>query len=71
VTHNPSMADRSAEIARLEAILNAGARSVTTDGQKVDYDLDAIRRRLAELRAEDDNTLPKRPRAASIRLTGF
>lgn len=65
------MADYSTEIARLEAILNAGAKSVTTDGQKVDYDFDAIRKRLAELRALDDNSLPKRPRAANIRLTGF
>ena len=64
-------ADNSAEIAQLEAILNAGARTVTIDGQTVTYDFDAIRKRLAELRASDYRNIPRRPRASSIRLGSF
>jgi len=57
------------EIAKLEAILNEGASRVTVDGMTVQYDLDDVRRRLNELKAKQDAT--KRPRAASIDLSGF
>lgn len=47
------MPDNSAAIAKIEAILNAGATSVTTDGTTVNYDFDELRRRLKELRNTD------------------
>ena len=57
------------EIAQLEAILNAGTSDVTVDGVRTTFDLDSVRRRLAELRRKQDAT--KRPRAAQIDLSGF
>jgi len=57
------------EIAKLEAILNEGTSRVTVDGMTVQYDLDEVRQRLNELKAKQDAT--KRPRAASIDLSGF
>lgn len=57
------------EIAKLEAILNEGTGRVTIDGTTVQYDLDQVRQRLAELRGLQDGT--KRPRAAHINLSGF
>ena len=65
------MTSHTAEIEKLKAILAAGARRVTIDGQTVEYDFDAIRQRLRELEAEDDCTMPKRPRASTINLSGF
>lgn len=56
------------QIAQLESILDAGASRVTTDGVTVQYDLEEIRRRLAKLQNELDQT--KRPRLASIDLSG-
>jgi hypothetical protein len=60
--------DNSAEIAALEAILNAGAANVSTDGTSVAYDLNAIRKRLAELRGNDETDVHRRPRVARILL---
>lgn len=57
------------EIANLEAILNAGANDVSTDGDRTVFDLDSVRRRLAELRRKQDAT--KRPRVAQVDLSGF
>jgi|GEM_PF-4177217 len=64
------MADNTAAIAELEAVLHAGASRVAVDGQDVAYDLVQIRRRLRELKASDD-TATKRPTALSIDLSGF
>lgn len=60
--------DNSAEIAALEAILNAGAASVSTDGTSVSYDLEAIRKQLAALRGNDTTDQHRRPRVARILL---
>ena len=57
----------SSEIAAIEATLNEGARSVSTDGLSVQYDLNALRRRLEELRRQQDAT--RRPRVAGIDLS--
>jgi len=57
------------EIAELEGILNAGANRLTTDGLTVSYDLEKIRRRLAELKERQE--AGTRPRAAAIDLSGF
>jgi hypothetical protein len=53
------------EIARIEATLNAGARSVRNDAQSVEFDFDALRRRLAELRQQQN------PQAALVRPPVF
>ncbi len=58
-----------AEIAELEAILNTGVSSVFVDGQKVTYDLQAVRRRLLELKRQQDPAC--RPPTATINLGGF
>jgi hypothetical protein len=47
------MPDNSAAIAQIEAILNNGATSVTTDGTTINYDFAELRRRLKELRNTD------------------
>jgi hypothetical protein len=56
-------------IADLEAILDAGGSRVTVDGLSVQYDLDQVRKRLAELRRSQDAA--KRPRVATIDLSNF
>lgn len=47
------MPDNSAQIAKIEAILNTGATSVTTDGTTINYDFAQLRKRLRELKATD------------------
>ena len=70
------MADNSAAIAAIDAILDAGITkdTVTVDGQTsaITYDFDALRRKRAELQAEDDNTKArnKRPPIVTAKL-GF
>jgi len=51
------VADHSVEIAQLEEILSKGVTSTTVDGVTVTRDLAEVRRRLAELRADDDDTV--------------
>ena len=63
------MSSVAEQIENLEAILNEGVTEVFVDGQKTVYDLDAIRRRLTELRRQQDTT--RRPRTASIDLGNF
>lgn len=68
------MPDFSKEIAALEEILNAGASSISTDGEQVSFDLSEVRRRLAELRRVDDGELAAgrhRPTNATVRLDYF
>lgn len=65
------MADNTAEIARLRAILNSGQTSYSVEGQTVNYDLAAIRRRLQELIASDDTETVTRPRVSRIKLDSF
>ena len=65
------MADLSAEIARLETILNSGTEVVSIDGMMTRYNLTEVRKRLAELQAQNDTTIEAgkiRPRSARIRL---
>lgn len=57
------------EIAELEVVLNVGAKSVAVDGIKTDYDLDQVRRRIRELKAEQDPAA--RPRVAQVDMRGF
>lgn len=65
------MADRTEEIEALEELLNTGATRIENDGTKVEVDLDQARRRLRELRAEDDEIGEQRPPFANIFLGGF
>jgi hypothetical protein len=62
--------DNSAEITVLEAILNSGAKSISTDGLSTEFDLDAVRKRLSELRQQQAPDLTRtRPRASTIDLS--
>ena len=65
------MPDNSTEIAKLEAILDAGASAMTTDGQSVTWDLDKVEKRLRELRSSDNTYSGTRPVATQIDLSGF
>lgn len=62
------MANNTAKIAELEAILQSGATSVTVDGVVTQIDLAEVRRQLRELRASDDTQKKRRPLATRIRL---
>lgn len=64
------MADNSAAIAKIQAILRAGARQVTIDGTTVTYDFDELRRQLHHLQATDDTEAGKRPRFLSVKFGG-
>jgi hypothetical protein len=58
------------DIAALEELLNTAAQSVSTDGNHTSFDLDAARRRLAELKAQAVGKTW--PQAATINLSsGF
>jgi len=63
------MPDNRAAIARIEAILNSGAKRAVIDGQSVEVDHDQLRRRLRELKAEDTSNPETRPRLRSIDLS--
>lgn len=65
------MADHSARIAEIQAILRLGVTAVTTDGTTVNYDLEALRRELRDLMADDDTYRSQRPVAASIKFGGL
>jgi len=65
------MADNSARIAEIEAILQAGAVSVTIDGVSVTYDFDTLRSELRKLRQADDVEKSRRPTSTTVRLGGF
>lgn len=48
----PTQQEIAEEIARLEELLNSGAKRVSSDNESVDIDTDGIRKRLAELRGQ-------------------
>jgi len=62
------MADHSAQIAEIRETLRAGVTSVSTDGTTTSFDLDALRRELRELMADDDTLSTQRLRVRSINL---
>lgn len=65
------MADRTQEIADLEAALNAGVLTVDTGTTKITFSTpEDLRRRLRELRAEQTGHVA-RPVAASLYLGGY
>jgi len=65
------MPDNSAEIAKLEALLNRGTEKTVVDGTVVERDLDQVAARLRQLRLTDDTQKTRRPIASSIDLSGF
>ena len=67
------MADNTAAIARLQAMLDTGATTAVIDGVTLTVDPKAIRKRIRELTLSDDaydGTNP-RPAFTAIDLTGF
>lgn len=64
-------ADHSARIAEIQAILRAGASSVSVDGTTVQYDLAGLRKELRQLMTEDATQRGRRPVVSSIYLGGF
>ena len=65
------MADNTEKIEELEEILDSGATRIEQDGTKVEIDPEAVRRRLVELRRQDDTIGDQRPPFSSIFLGGF
>jgi hypothetical protein len=65
------MADNTAKIAEIRALLQTGASSVSTDGEHTAFDLESLRQELQRLEAEDATLQTRRPVAASIYLGGF
>ncbi len=65
------MADNSAKIAELEAILETGATTVKVDGQEIVRDLNVVRAELRRLQAADDTDKNRRPVTSRINLSGF
>jgi hypothetical protein len=62
------MSDYTAEILRLETLINSATNSVSTDGLSTSFDLDAARKRLAELYRLSGETQMVRPKAVRVRL---
>lgn len=65
------MANNTAEIARLEALLRNGVTTVTVAGVTTTLDLNEIRRQLEYLRAADDSQAGRKPRIATINAGGL
>jgi len=63
--------DHSKRIAEIDAILQSGARSVSTDGLSISYDFEALERERRQLLAEDEANRMRRPVASNIYLGGF
>lgn len=61
--------DHSERIAEIQELLRAGVTSVSVDGTTVHYDLEALRRELRSLMAEDDLHRHRRPRIGRLNLS--
>lgn len=65
------MANRSTEIAVLEALLNSGSLETEVQGRRMKFAIPAdIRRRIVELRNESEGGRKRRPVSAQIFLGG-
>ena len=65
------MADNTAKIAELEAILQSGVTTITIAGTTTQIDLNVIRRQLQDLRATDDTQAARKPRIATLDVSGL
>lgn len=63
------MPDNTAAISRIESILNSGATKANIDGQMVEVDHEALRRRLRELQETNTTNPTTRPRLRRIDLS--
>jgi hypothetical protein len=67
------MADYTNQIRELEDVLNGATESISVDGTSVKISLSEARKRLAELRGQDTESIATgkvRPRVAKLRLDG-
>ncbi len=64
----PAAVDHSTRIGEIETILRNGARSITKDGVKVEYDFAALRSELRKLRLNDTTDRGRRPVVAKVRV---
>jgi len=65
------MADYTAEIEQLEAVINGATDSVTVDGMSTKWNITQARKRLKELRILDDaSTAMVRPAVIGMRIGG-
>lgn len=63
------MADKSAEIAKLEKLLDSGAKSVNVDGIQTTFaSATQIRRRIRELQSETDGSKRRKPPVSTINI---
>ena len=62
------MADNTARISELRAILQEGVTTSTVDGTSVTTDLDQVRKELNLLIQTDDTQKARRPRLSSINV---
>jgi hypothetical protein len=65
------MANNTAKIAELKAVLQRGVTTVTVNGTTTVYDLDVVRQQLRELEATDDTDATRKPRISSLNLGGL
>lgn len=63
--------NNAARIAEITAIIEAGAKTVVTEGVTVTYDFDSLRAERRRLEREDENKRGRRPPAATLNLGGF
>lgn len=62
------MADNTARITELRAILQSGVTTISINGTTTNVDLNQIRTELRQLMAEDNTQKSRRPRLASLNL---
>lgn len=63
------MPDNAAKIAEMQETLDAGVKSTTVDGTRVEFDLEFLQRREKQAKQEDDvNGFPKRTLTKRITL---
>jgi hypothetical protein len=65
------MANNSAQIAQIRAMLATGATQVIVDGQTVTISPPSLRKQLRQLMATDDTNAGRRPLAATVNLGGY
>ena len=65
------MANNTARIAQIQALLDTGATQVVVDGQTVTISPASLRKQLRRLMATDDTNAGRRPVAATVNLGGY
>ncbi len=67
-SYSPAM---NQQIKDLESLLNSGATEVVVDGITLKIDQQAIRQRIEDLKAEEDDPIVQRPVMVPVDLGGF